>query len=135
MSSAALDLQKALILRLSGDAALTGQLGGNKIYDHPSASSKLPYVSLGQTMAYDWSTASEAGHEHLVTIHVWSRAGGRIEAHEILEKIRLRLDGFGAEILNHRLVLMRLEFEEVRFDVGEDGYHGMMRYRALTEVL
>jgi hypothetical protein len=32
-------------------------------------------------------------------------------------------------------VLLRLEFEEVRFDVGEDGYHGMMRYRALTEVL
>jgi hypothetical protein len=135
MSSAALDLQKAIVLRLTSDAALTGQLGGSKIYDHPSAGAKLPYVSLGHTMAYDWSTASEAGHEHLVTIHVWSRAGGRIEAHEIMEKIRLRLDGFGAELLNHRLVLLRLEFEEVRFDVGEDGYHGMMRYRALTEVL
>jgi Protein of unknown function (DUF3168) len=135
MSSAALDLQKALILRLSADAALTGQLGGSKIYDHPAAGAKLPYVSLGQTVAYDWSTASEAGHEHLVTIHVWSRAGGRIEAHEIMEKIRLRLDGFGAELLNHRLVLLRLEFEEARFDAGEDGYHGTMRYRALTEVL
>jgi Protein of unknown function (DUF3168) len=135
MSSAALDLQKAIVLRLSGDVTLTGQLGGNKIYDHPAASAKLPYVSLGQTMAYDWSTASESGHEHFVTIHVWSRAGGRLEAHEIMEKIRLRLDGLGAELLNHRLVLMRLEFEEVRFDVGEDGYHGMMRYRALTEVL
>ena len=135
MSSAALDLQKALILRLTSDAALTSQLGGNKIYDHPAAGAKLPYVSLGHTMAYDWSTASEDGHEHLVTIHVWSRAGGRIEAHEIMEKIRLRLDGFGAELLNHRLVLLRLEFEEVRFDVGEDGYHGMMRYRALTEIL
>ena len=135
MSAAALDLQRALILRLSGDSALIGQLGGSKIYDHPSATAKLPFVSLGQTMAYDWSTASEAGHEHLITIHVWSRAGGRIEAHEIMEKIRLRLDGFGTEILNHRLVLLRLEFEEVRFDIGEDGYHGTMRYRALTEVL
>ena len=55
MSAAALDLQKALILRLSSDAALTGQLGGSKIYDHPAVSAKLPYVSLGQTMAYDWS--------------------------------------------------------------------------------
>jgi Protein of unknown function (DUF3168) len=135
MSSAALDLQKAIVLRLSGDTALTGQLGGSKIYDHPAAGAKLPYVSLGHTMAFDWSTASEAGHEHFITIHVWSRAGGRIEAHEIMEKIRLRLDGFGAELLNHRLVLLLLEFEEVRFDVGEDGYHGMMRYRALTEVL
>ena len=135
MSSAALDLQKALVLRLTSDAALTLQLGAGKIFDHPAVNAKLPYVSIGQTIAYDWSTASEAGHEHMVSIHVWSRAGGRIEAHDVMEKIRLRLEGFGAELLNHRLILLRLEFEEVRFDAGEDGYHGMMRYRALTEVL
>jgi Protein of unknown function (DUF3168) len=133
--SAALELQKAIFSRLTGDAALVAQLGGAKIFDHPAVTAKLPYVTLGQTASYDWSTASESGREHLMTVHVWSRAGGRIEAHEIMEKIRLRLDGLTQDLLTHRLVLLMLEFEDVRFDVSEDGYHGMLRYRALTEAV
>ena len=133
MSSASLDLQKAIVLRLSADAAISAQLGGAKIYDHPTVNAKLPFITIGQTTAYDWSTASEDGREHLATIHVWSRAGGRIETHEIMENVRLRMAGLDATLVNHRLVLLMLEFEEVRFDVSEDGYHGMMRYRALTE--
>jgi Protein of unknown function (DUF3168) len=131
--SAALDLQKAVIARLSSDAALVAQLGGAKIFDHPAANAKLPYVTLGQTASYDWSTASEDGREHLLTVHVWSRAGGRIEAHAIMEMVRLRLLGLTQDLVTHRLVLLMLEFEDVRFDVSEDGYHGMLRYRALTE--
>jgi hypothetical protein len=133
--SAALELQKAVIARLVSDAALTAQLGGAKIFDHPAANAKLPYVTLGQTASYDWSTASEDGREHLMTVHVWSRAGGRIETHSIMETVRLRLSGLTQDLVTHRLVLMMLEFEDVRFDVSEDGYHGMLRYRALTEAV
>ena len=133
MSAASLDLQKAIVLRLTTDATLTTQLGGAKIYDHPAHNAALPYVSIGLTQSYDWSTASEDGRAHLVSLHVWSRAGGRIQTHDIMEKIRLRLEGLSADLLTHRLVLMHLEFEEVRFDVSEDGYHGTLRYRALTE--
>ncbi len=133
MSAAALDLQKAIILRLSTDVPLTTQLGGAKIYDHPAQTAKLPFVTIGRTLSFDWSTASEEGREHLLSVHVWSRAGGRIETHEIMEKVRLRLEGLDADLLNHRLVLLLLEAEEVRFDVSEDGYHGTLRYRALTE--
>ena len=135
MTGAALDLQKAIVLRLSSDAALLAQLGSGKIFDHPAANAKLPFVSIGQTQTYDWSTASETGHEHLVTLHVWSRAGGRIEAHSIMDAIRMRLEGLGPELVAHKLALMILEFEDVRHDVAEDGYHGTMRYRALTEVV
>ncbi len=133
--SAALELQVAIITRLTGDAALVAQLGGAKIYDRPAVTAKLPYVTLAQTVSYDWSTASESGREHLLTVHVWSRAGGRVEAHEIMEKIRLRLEGLTQDFASHRLVLLWLEFEDVRFDVAEDGYHGMLRYRALTEAV
>jgi Protein of unknown function (DUF3168) len=133
--SAALELQKAVVARLTSDAALVTQLGGAKFFDHPAAGAPLPYVTLGQTVSYDWSTASEDGREHLLTVHVWSRAGGRIETHGIMEKIRLRLDGVTQDLVTHRLVLLFLEFEDVRFDVPEDGYHGMLRYRALTEAV
>jgi Protein of unknown function (DUF3168) len=133
--SAALELQKAVIARLVSDTALVAQLGGAKIYDHPAANAKLPYVTLGQTASYDWSTASEDGREHLLTVHVWSRAGGRIEAHTIMETVRQRLSEMTQTLVTHRLVLLFLEFEDVRFDVSEDGYHGMLRYRALTEAV
>jgi hypothetical protein len=133
--SAALELQKAVIARLSSDMVLVAQLGGAKIFDHPAANAKLPYVTLGQTASYDWSTASEDGREHLLTVHVWSRAGGRIETHTIMEAVRLRLSDMTQDLVTHRLVLLMLEFEDVRFDVSEDGYHGMLRYRALTEAV
>ena len=135
MSSAALELQRAVILRLSTSVSLTAQLGGTKIYDHPASGVRLPFITIGRTTSYDWSTASEEGREHFLTVHIWSRAGGRIETHEIMEKVRLQLEGLEAYILNHRLVLLLLEGEDVRFDIAENGYHGVLNYRALTEPL
>lgn len=135
MSSAALELQRAVVLCLSTDLALATQLGGTKIFDHPATGAKLPFVTIGRMTSYDWSTASEEGREHLLTVHVWSRAGGRIEAHEIMEKVRLRLEDLETYIVNHRLVLLLLEGEVVSFDIAENGYHGTLSYRALTEPL
>jgi hypothetical protein len=52
-----------------------------------------------------------------------------------METVRRRLSGMTQDLVTHRLVLLMLEFEDVRFDVSEDGYHGMLRYRALTEAV
>lgn len=67
-------LQEALYQRLSTATATAALLGG-RIYDAaPQDESALPrdavYATLGDEDVDDWSTATDAGAEHLVTITV-----------------------------------------------------------------
>ena len=47
-------------------------------------------------------------------------------ARETLHDAALDLDG-------HRLVNMRLEFSEARYDDRNEAHHGLLRFRAVTE--
>lgn len=135
MTSASMELQKAVYLTLCDDAALRAKLGGAKIYDHIPVAASFPYVTFGQTAVYDWSTDTELGDEHLFTIHVWSRAGGRKQVLEIMDLISARLTLEALTLNHHRLVNLTLQFSQARNDDERDGYHGLLRYRAVSEVV
>ncbi len=95
----------------------------------------LAGVSQGELRSSSaaWSTGSEAGEEHILTLHVWSRAGGRQESYEIIEAIKGVLHDKALMLTDHDLVNLRHEFSEVRQDPDGDTYHGILRYRAVTE--
>ncbi|GAB1581396.1 DUF3168 domain-containing protein [Phyllobacterium phragmitis] len=135
MTSANMELQKAVYLALSDDAALVEKLGGANIYDHIPIAAAFPYVTFGQTTVYDWSTDSEVGDEHLFTVHVWARAGGRKQVLEIMDLIAIRMSQAVLALDGHRLVNMALQYSQARNDDERDGYHGLLRYRAVTEVM
>jgi hypothetical protein len=132
MIAAAADLQKAIFSALGGDEALGAMLGGGKIFDRTPADAQFPYVTFGQTGIYDWSTSTESGIEQLFTIHVWSKSQGKKETLDIMEAIRLRLDGPIA-LEAHHLVALRLEYSEARYDEDLLIHHGLLRYRATIE--
>lgn len=131
--SAAAELQKAVFARLVGDAALTTLLGGPKVVDRAPADVAFPYVSFGRASAFDWSTATETGSEHLFTLNVWSKAKGRAEALAIMERIRALLhDAALALGGGYKLVNLRFESADMRYD-DENGVHaGAMRLRAVV---
>lgn len=134
MSSAPLELQRAVQARLIGDPTLTALLGGMaRVYDHAPADVPFPYISHGRTSVHDWSTATERGDEHLFTLNVWSKARGRAEALLIMRRLRALLDDEPLSLASHHLVSLELEFREVRYDDDLSVYHGLMRFRALTE--
>ena len=126
-------LQKAIHARLSGDAGLLALLGSARIFDETPQRAELPYVTFGQSSMRDFSTATEAGHEHLLTINVWSRAAGRKEAHAIMLAIRNALHDAVLTLQDHRLVNLRHEFSEARREDDGDTIHGLIRFRAVTE--
>src|SRR5690606_14607960 len=107
-------------------------LGGAKVFDQAPANVRFPYVTFGMTGIYDWSTASESGAEQLFTLHVWSKAQGKKEALEIMEAIRARLDQ-PLSLEAHRLVALRLDYSEARFDEDLLIHHGLLRFRAIIE--
>jgi hypothetical protein len=129
----AVSLRAAIHGALANDTPLTSLLGGARIYDEPPRDAALPYVTLGEDVVGDNSTATEPGDEHALTLHVWSRQGGHREAHviagavlEALVEAPLALDG-------HHLANLRFVVADVRREADGRTYHGIVRLRAVTE--
>lgn len=135
MASSSWSLQRAIYDALLVDAAVIGLLGAPRIFDDVPQRSAFPYVTLGQSTVRDWSTGTEAGEEHLLTLHVWSRADGRRETHELMSALRKALHGQPLPLDGHRLVNLRHELSEARREPDGETYHGIVRFRATTEPL
>lgn len=135
MSTAALDLQRSLYRLLRDSAPLAAMLGGARIYDDVPQRAEVPYVTFGQSLVRDWSTGTDAAHEHVVTLHVWSRAAGRKQVHEIMGVLVGLLHEQTPTLDEHRVVNLRHEFSEGRRDSDGETYHGIVRYRVVTEPL
>jgi hypothetical protein len=133
MPSSSWSLQRAVYDTLAADAVVTGLLGGPRIFDDVPQKTPFPYVTLGQSIVRDWSTGTETGDEHLLTLHVWSRAEGRREAHELLAALRAVFHETALTLDGHRLVNLRHELTEARREADGETYHGIVRLRAVTE--
>jgi hypothetical protein len=126
-------LQQSIFAALTADTALTALIGPGRVYDDVPQASPLPYVTLGPVTAQDWSTGSESGTEHLVTVHVWSGAGGKKQAHDILAAIRSALHDQPLSVAGHRLINLRHERSDIRRTPDGEATHGTARIRAVTE--
>ena len=126
-------LQRGVYQALAGSLELTTLLGGVRVYDDAPQAAPYPFITLGQSVIRDWSTGSEDGAEHNLTLHVWSRSGGKKQMLEITEAIRAVLHNQPLALADHHLVNLRHEFSEARLDPDGDTFHGIVRYRAVTE--
>lgn len=88
LDSPALALRAAIHAALVTDAALVALLGAPRIHDVPPGDADFPFVTLGEAVVADWSTATEAGTEQALTLHVFSRSGGRAEAFAIAARLQ-----------------------------------------------
>ncbi len=134
MPSPGLELQKSIYQKLRSDAELAALLGGAKIYDDAPQRTEFPYITFGRSAVRDWATGTESGHEHVLTLHVWSRAAGRKQVHEIIGTIEALLHDQPLVLNGFRLVNLRHENSDARRDPDGETYHGTVRYRAVTEL-
>ncbi|GJM01788.1 MAG: hypothetical protein DHS20C08_02890 [Rhodomicrobium sp.] len=131
--SASWNLQTALIAALKADATLQTLLGGARIYDTPPFRARLPYITLGMTLERDWSTSTEQGGEHIITFHSWTEMNSRQQAMALEEAVRDLIENTSISITGHILVNARYQFSEIRRDREGSAYHGIIRYRLVTE--
>jgi hypothetical protein len=127
-----LALQKAVIARLRGDAALVALLGGAHVHDNVRRAAMPPYVALARFESRDLSSSGADGAEHRFTLHVWPEAQGRAQAHAIAAAIETALVAplalAGAVLVN----LAPTGWETTRID--KDRYRGALTFRAVTEI-
>jgi Protein of unknown function (DUF3168) len=135
MSHPALELQVALISALKADSDLVAVLAPDGIRDGPTRGAAFPYVAIGDWSSRDVGAQDWPGREHRLSLTVWSRAGGRAEVLDIMERIRVISDGISRNLGAHALVnLARVEARVAR---GRDGrsWRGTLVLRAVTEPL
>ena len=132
-TSPALALQTGLRAALLADAGLVSALGGGQVFDDVPREAPFPYITIGDIDSRDWSTQTSRGHEHTVTLHLWSRYRGRKQVQDLIAEVDRVLDGASPPLTGHRLVNLSTVFWTAQREPDGEVYRGTMRLRAVTE--
>lgn len=125
-------LLAALHAALAADEGV-GALVGARIYDDPPPERVFPYVTLGRVETRAADAAETEALEHALTLHVWSRHGGKAEVLSVIGAMRGALHNSALDVTGRRLVLLLATFADV-FRAGDGRTtHGVLRLRAITE--
>ena len=100
--SASLALQRLAVAALSGVAGSTG------VFDGPSPDSVPPYLVVGPDLVIDWSTKTETGHEHRLSVSVWDAGPGAARAKTLMGRVEAVLVALAGSRDGHRVVSTRL---------------------------
>jgi hypothetical protein len=105
----------------------------DRIYDDPPPDVVFPYLTLGRVESRPADTASREAIEHAITLHAWSRHGGRAETLDIIAALRGALHNAPLVVTGHKLVLLLATFADVFRSGDGRTTHGVLRLRAITE--
>lgn len=123
-------LAAAIRTAAMADAGVKAVLGDPvRFYDERAPDSALPCVTFGRFE----TRATIGGLDHTVTLHVWSRYGGRAETLDALAALRAALDDAALDIEGRNLVFISAQFADA-FRTGDaQTTQGVLRLRAITE--
>lgn len=126
-------LRKAVIARLSADAAFTAALGGAKIFDEAPRGADPPYVAFSDFQTRDWSQQLSRGAEHVFALTVYSSQRGLRQALDLAQAAIDLLDEAPLALEGHALIDLR--FRDVEGKREQNGRFARvnLRFRALTE--
>jgi len=131
--SAAIELQKQLYARLTSNTALLDLLGSPAIFDDVPNGQKPPYLTFGESRHSPWSTGTEEGTEHIITLDVWSDLDGRKQLFEITGAVGTALEGFNVPLEGHVLVNFHATETTIIRNVDAGLFQAEVNFRAVTE--
>jgi len=132
--SADLALAAAIHAAVTGNDAVQQLLGDPaRVYDEPPQDAIFPYATLGRIESRTADASGADALEHAVTLHVWSRYGGRAETLEAIGALRAALHNEPLDVEGRRLVWLLVTFTDVFRSGDARTTHGVLRLRAITE--
>lgn len=124
-------IQKALVSRLKAQVAMVS----SRVYDHTQTTVEFPYIQIGATQAvYDDATCID-GSTCYITLHIWSRAVGSVEARKISDQIAAALHEWTPDLSADGFAFSdgRLNSAQVTQDPDGITSHGILTFEAQTE--
>jgi hypothetical protein len=130
-------LQQGVFQLLGNDPAVTAHVGG-RIYDAPlppeaEAEPDGVYVTLGDETVRDWSTATDHGAQHLLTVAVHAPRRGFAAAKQAAGAISDALLSGAIGMSRGRVVLVRFVGARTRRTEGGALRRIEMRFRVTAE--
>lgn len=132
MSDSLYAVQAAIKTSLLADATFTASVG-TRVYDHVPDSPTFPFVTVGESTAIPFDTKDLTGMEQTVTLHVWSRYRGRKEVKDIMAAAYDVLNRGTLSVSGHVFHDCTFEFADTFVDPDGLTYHGVARYRVITQ--
>jgi hypothetical protein len=123
--SASLAAQRLVAAALADIPGVTG------VYDGPPPDAASPYLVIGGDIVTDWSTKTEAGHEHRIAVNVWDAGPGAAPVKTLMGAVETRLASLAGERDGNRLVSSRLVRSLVLTD-AEGWSQGIVEFRLRT---
>lgn len=127
-------LAKAIHLALSGNVAVQSVLGQEaRLYDHVPEDPIYPYLTYGPLRSADVGGDESPMTAHNLTLHLWSRYGGRAETMTMLQAVSGALESGSWQLTEGHLVSANVIFTD-QFR-APDGHtlHGIIRLNATTQ--
>lgn len=126
-----LPLQTAMYAKLIADTTLMALVTG--VFDRPPQGSNFPYITIGDSTAKDVSNLGAVGSEHKMTLHVWSREGGRAQTATIMNRLYQLLHQGALTVNGHTLVIMQFTASSITLENDGVTYHGMLAFRIILQ--
>lgn len=126
-------LQKAVVARLSADAAILAIAGPGRVLDRRSERKRLPSLVVGEWRVTDWSTGTESGAEHRFELEIWSDNNGRRQAMDLALAAGFALHDADLALESGRLVNLRLERTRSRREPRSNLHTARLEFRAVVE--
>ena len=129
----ALALQKVVYDTLVSASEVTDALGGERVFDNVPAGQVPPYIVFTEATHSDWSTSTENGMEHLLTLSIWSSQSGRKQVLSLAQLCTNVLGQLDDTLAGHALINFTHQFTEVDRDKKSDLFRAKLHFRAVTE--
>jgi hypothetical protein len=101
------------------------------VFDGPPTRAAFPYLVIGETLSFDWSTKTTRGQEHRVAVSAWDEAGRTARLLGLVAAAGAAIEAIGAELPGHRIVGVQAIRERlVRAPGGP--WAGSVEYRVRT---
>lgn len=127
---------RALHNRLSTDLGVQNVLGDPpRLYDNAPEDPVFPYLTYGDLKCEDESGAGVLRSVHKVSLHVWSRYGGRAEVLDILTQISTAVSAGPLLLEGGQDAVCVVPYVDVVRAKDGRTLHGLLRLNIYTQIL
>ena len=131
---AAIEISKAVHALLSADIGVQDALGASpRLYDNPPEDPVFPYLTYGPMRSEDISGDGALINMHTMTLHIWSRYGGRAQVMEVLSAVTRALETASLVLTDASLVRRQVAYTDIFRAPDGQTLHGLIRYSLTTD--
>ena len=124
------DLQKLIVARLKSSVPAVSR----RVYDGPSETAKMPYVSIGPSYFTPDDAECISGRSETLQIDVWgSSKPNRAAVKDAVDQVYAALHGWG-DTAALTMSPLRVSLVRVMDDVQQDIIHGVVQVEAMVEM-